>query len=652
MFDRRQNWFANRGPWLSGAALVAVLLGCYLAGMGMSGMQRIGQGLICVLFLAAAVYLILRCKDLDFMHALMQTTNALVVVLDLQGRVVRFNRTCETLSGYGFKEIEGKCLWDILLPPEEREDLRALFREHATGLLQSRRETAWIDKTGRRHTIAWSNTILSAAPSAAKYIVCTGIDVTEHNEAEKQRTLMLKRLEGIFFLQDLLLLPAPLEEHFQMIVDTAVEILDLETCSIWMLRPGDLCDSGCRHSTAADERHCCRSRDNCFHLIATAGDFAPLRERARRVPQNCPEIDRIVADEADHFSSGETDGMVPAEQRASPCRLGLALRGCKLLNIRKETAAVLAVTSKHPLSADDISFLENMAKKASKVLLDHDTQEELRQAQKLEGVGQLAGGIAHEFNNLLQVIEGYTRYGMEGLDTEEDRYRDLEQVLEAAEKASTLTKQLLGFSRRKAIQPKSVDANRVVRDLFNLIRPTVGKLITAKYFLGDDAGKVYADAVDLQQALLNLCLNARDAMPGGGILTVKTEKAVIDGPFQDSHFEIQPGNYVAFSVSDTGTGIPREVQQRMFEPFFTTKEVGTGTGLGLSMVYGMVRQHKGAIEVESEIGKGTNIKLYLPCGESQAAAAGAEGRGQGIAIGGLGQQAENIVLEGEISNLS
>ncbi len=581
--------------------------------------------------------------ELDFANALLQSLDALVVVLNAEGRVVRFNRTCELVTGYSCNEIAGKCLADILLPPEERKDFRSIFQECSAQPAQNRRTNHWIDKAGKCHAIAWSGTIFSAGPNAEKYLVCTGYDVTEQDETEKQRSLMLKRLEGIFFLQDLLLLPASLEEHFQMIVDTAVEILDLETCSIWMLRRGDLCDSGCPHANAADQNHRCRNRDKCFHLTATAGDCAVLRDLGRRVPVNCPEIARIAADERDHFSPREITANIDSACRPSMCRLGLALQGCKLLNLRKETAAVLAISSKHPLSADDISFLENLAKKTSKVILDHDTEEELRHAQKLEGVGQLAGGIAHEFNNLLQVIEGYTHYGMEGLDPGEERYGDLRQVLEASQKASTLTRQLLGFSRRKAIQLKSVDANHIVRELFNLIRPTIGKLITVKYFLGEDVGMVYADAVDLQQALLNLCLNARDAMPSGGMLTVRTERAVITGPFLDSHFEIQPGQYVAFSVSDTGCGIPRDIQQRMFEPFFTTKEVGNGTGLGLSMVYGMVQQHKGAIKVESELGKGANIKLYLPSGGTAAPEEGAADGRPGIAMNALGRQTENIV---------
>lgn len=588
-------------------------------------------------------------EDRDFLEALLQTTNALVVVLDADGRIVLFNRACEILAGRRLAEIEGKPFAEVLLSPEERDDFHSLLSEHSAGLGASRRGSHWIDVAGRRHSIDCS--LATLVHAGERFVVCTGIDVSEQSENEKQQSLMLKRLEGIFFLQDLLLLPAAMEEHFQMIVDTAVELLDIETCSLWLLRPGDLCDTACLHANAAEADHRCGNRDRCFHLIANSGICNAFDDRGRRVPQTCPAFAKIAGDGVDQFSAGAADEDLFDDIYRPACCLDVDLRGCKLLNLRGDTAGVLAITTKHPLSTDDITFLGNLAKKATKVILDHDTEEALRQSQKLEAVGQLAGGIAHEFNNLMQVIEGYTRYAIEGLDTTEDRYRDLEQVLEASERASTLTRQLLGFARREAISPKSVDANRIVCDLFNLLRPTLGKLITAKYFLADDAGTVYADAVDLQQSLLNLCLNARDAMPCGGILTVATERAVLSGPFPDSPFDIQPGSYVAFSVSDTGSGISRDVRQRMFEPFFTTKKVGSGTGLGLSMVYGMVRQHKGSIEVESELDRGTKITLYLPSGEPLIPELNGGDRRQGIDVGAAEQSAADVAMAEVIASL-
>ena len=240
--------------------------------------------------------------------------------------------------------------------------------------------------------------------------------------------------------------------------------------------------------------------------------------------------------------------------------------------------------------------------------------EQLSEARRLEAVGLLAGGIAHEFNNLLQVIGGYTTCAMEDLSPHEQRYEDLQRVRTATDRAATLTRHLLGFSRRRILQPDNVDPNHLVGDLAQMLRPLVGDRISVEVVLRKDIGTVYADPGELQQALLNLCLNAHDAMPSGGTLLLNTDTVVLGEPAWEPGFQIEPGRYVVFGVTDTGQGISAEVQQHIFEPFFTTKEVGKGTGLGLAMVYGMVQQHKGAIHVYSEPGRGTTFKIYLPEG--------------------------------------
>jgi two-component system, cell cycle sensor histidine kinase and response regulator CckA len=229
-------------------------------------------------------------------------------------------------------------------------------------------------------------------------------------------------------------------------------------------------------------------------------------------------------------------------------------------------------------------------------------------------VGLLAGGVAHEFNNLLQAIGGYTNCAMEGLLPDNQRYSDLDQVRKATDRAATLTRELLGFSRRRKLQPVSLDPNEVVDDLVKMLRPLIGAHIDLKTVFGDDVGSVYADPGELHQILLNLCLNARDAMPSGGALVLKTESEIVGETLWQDRFQARHGRYVVFSITDTGCGIPAEARQHIFEPFFTTKEVGKGTGLGLAMVYGSVQQHKGAIHVESEPGHGTTIKIYLPAG--------------------------------------
>ena len=242
--------------------------------------------------------------------------------------------------------------------------------------------------------------------------------------------------------------------------------------------------------------------------------------------------------------------------------------------------------------------------------------DQLRQSQKLEAVGALAGGIAHEFNNLLQAIGGYTRYAMEGLNPEEQPHQDLQNVLQAADRAKSLTRQLLSFSRRQTVERKHLDANQMVGDVTKMLRPLLGESIQLKVILGQDVGIVFADAGSFQQVLLNLCLNARDAMPSGGEIMVKTRGMSVTPEFAELYTDLKPGRYVELSVADTGHGMPASVREHIFEPFFTTKPIGKGTGLGLSVVYGIIQQHEGTIHVYSEPNHGTEFKIYLPTVET------------------------------------
>jgi len=245
-------------------------------------------------------------------------------------------------------------------------------------------------------------------------------------------------------------------------------------------------------------------------------------------------------------------------------------------------------------------------------------EEELRQSQKLEAIGQLAGGIAHEFNNLLQAIGGYTGFAMEGLAVEDRRYQDLLQVREATEKASALTRQLLSFSRRQKLDRRNIDLNQLIADLASMVRPFIGEYIELDVKEGTDIGLVHADPGELHQVLLNLCVNARDAMPSGGKLVLRTKNVTLGEAHGEFDPAMTPGRYVLVSVSDTGCGMSSEVRQRVFEPFYTTKEVGKGTGLGLARAYGVVQQHGGTVHVYSEPGNGTTFKMYLPISDAPA----------------------------------
>lgn len=240
-------------------------------------------------------------------------------------------------------------------------------------------------------------------------------------------------------------------------------------------------------------------------------------------------------------------------------------------------------------------------------------EEALRQAQKMEAVGQLTGGVAHDFNNILQVIVGNLEVIRRLVPSDAGRIqRSAEQALNGARQASSLTQRLLAFSRRQPLDPKPIDVNSIVNGMSELLNRSLGETISVETVRGAGLWKVEADPNALESAILNLAVNARDAMPQGGRLTVETMNAYIDEAYATAHVEVVPGQYVLISVSDTGFGMDPETVRRAFEPFFTTKPVGQGTGLGLSQVYGFAKQSGGHLKIYSEVGQGTTVKMYLP----------------------------------------
>jgi nitrogen-specific signal transduction histidine kinase/CheY-like chemotaxis protein len=241
-------------------------------------------------------------------------------------------------------------------------------------------------------------------------------------------------------------------------------------------------------------------------------------------------------------------------------------------------------------------------------------QTQVRQLQKMEAVGQLTGGIAHDFNNMLAIIIGSLDLAKRRLagDEHPKRASAIDNATTGAQRAATLTARLLAFSRRQPLEPRIVDANKLVGGMSEMLRRTIGETIRVETVLAGGLWRVHADPQQIENAILNLAVNARDAMPAGGRLTIETANTELDDAYARVHDEVKAGQYVLLSITDTGTGMTQGIIDRAFEPFFTTKEVGQGTGLGLSQVFGFIKQSNGHIKIYSELNAGTTLKLYLP----------------------------------------
>lgn len=268
-----------------------------------------------------------------------------------------------------------------------------------------------------------------------------------------------------------------------------------------------------------------------------------------------------------------------------------------------------------------VSSFNEMVKKLDEGKVENEKlQKQLFLSQKMEAIGTLTGGIAHDFNNMLNVILGYTQMVIDETKKNTTQRRYIQQIQKAGQSAAELVQQLLAFSRRQIIDPKIININEVIDNLVKMLHRIIGENIALKLSVSENISPVMADPGQMVQVIMNLCVNARDAMPQGGELTIETSNTIIDEAYCQVHPWAHPGSYALLSITDTGIGMDSETQMRIFEPFFTTKELGKGTGLGLAIVYGIIKQHNGLINVYSQKGHGTTFKIYLPSASGKAGA--------------------------------
>lgn len=366
-------------------------------------------------------------------------------------------------------------------------------------------------------------------------------------------------------------------------------------------------------------RHQLVEREELFRLISeNAADMIAVVDPDGRRLYNSPAYARILGYSNDDLASTSfydqvhPDDRYVAEQAVKEATGITQVRTIQYRMRHKDG-------SWHVIESGASAILNLHGKVEKFVIVNRDVseqrqlEEKFRQAQKMEAVGRLSGGVAHDFNNLLGVIIGYAEFLQESLQPENSLRSSVDEILKAGKRAASLTRQLLAFSRQQVLDPKVLDLNVVVSDMDKMLRRLIGEDIELSTTPGAGLGRIKADQGQLEQVLLNLVVNARDAMPQGGKLLIDTQNMVMDEAFVRRYpYPVQPGPYVCLTVTDSGIGMDVETKARAFEPFFTTKEKGKGTGLGLSTVYGVVKQSGGYIDIYSSPGAGTTFKIYLP----------------------------------------
>jgi PAS domain S-box-containing protein len=544
-------------------------------------------------------------KSEERYRELVENAHDLIYEQDLQGNYLSANKEVQQITGYSLEESLQLNLKDIIAP-EYLERAREMIRRKLAGERVTAYEIEIIAKDGHRVIVEVNSSLIQrdGVPVGIRGIAR---DITNRKEAES-------RLAAQYAVTGALAESSTVSEGAVKSLRMVGETLGWEFGVLWAAEP---------------EQEVLRCIQVWNGLGAAANELEEIsRDLAIQPGIGLPGI---VWKEGQPLWIGEvgSDETQPRSMLAAAagfktaCAFPIQLRSQVLGTVeffsrsrRKFDPALLAMMV--TIGSQIGQFIET--KRVEQAL--QMSEEQLRQSQKLEAIGQLAGGVAHDFNNLLTVIGGYSSILLNKLDQTSPLRGNVEEIKKASDRAGGLTRQLLAFSRKQILEPKILDLNVVVSDLDKMLRRLIGEDIDLLTITDPKLAKVKADPGQIEQVLLNLIVNGRDAMPNGGKLTIETANATLSGDYALSHAALS-GAYVMLAVSDTGCGMDAELQKHVFEPFFTTKLPGKGTGLGLATVYGIVKQSEGHIWLYSEPNKGTSFKIYLPCvGEEAMRATG------------------------------
>lgn len=538
--------------------------------------------------------------DTEVYRKLLETAPDAIVVIEPAGRIVFMSTQGERMFGYSPGELVGQPI-EVLVP----ERLRASHREHRGDY--TARPTArpmgsdmtLIALTKGKREFPVEISLSPVEVGAATYICAAIRDVSRLQSARAAMTRAHYQAH-VAELGQLVIGARELDEVAAAVPGLAARALGADVVLVYILNP----------------------QENQFVCRASHGVPEGMTEHLRVRNEATTGAGFVVAAGDSVIVS---DYATEKRFEPGPMIAALGLESALAVPIIGDEGAVGVLTARfrqrRVFSEDDKNFLRSVANIVGSAIKYVHAAERLRHAQQLEAVGQLTGGIAHDFNNLLTVIIGNLQLLQDDAAGNASLLDPVEAALRAATSAADLTRKLLAFSRRQALRPRPIDVNELVGNMLDMIRRTLGERITILAYPDPNVPQAHADPGQLETALLNLVVNARDAMPTGGRLSIETARRSLDTDYAEQVGDVQAGDYVMIAVTDNGTGMPETVVKQAFDPYFTTKERGKGSGLGLSMVHGFVKQSRGHVAIYSELGRGTTVRLFLPIargGESSA----------------------------------